>query len=981
MMLHSYFSIKYGVLSPEELIDCAFASGYPYAVLTDINHTGSGLSFVKRAQEKEIQPILGADIRNGIDLQYVLLAQNKEGFFEINQFITTHLQKEIPFSSRAPEFTNCYVIYPFEKVPSKLQENEFVFFQSNQNKDFLIAKYIHLRKRILALQLMTFRHKRDFNAHRLLRSIANNCLLSKLPKSEQTQEQERLISYQEWQKEWEDYPDIFFRTDTILKSCHIRFSFGEEATPQNLATYTQSKEEDLEQLRVLCEEGLTYRYGKPSVEIKKRMQKEIEIIAQKDYLSYFLITRDFTSYARSKGFFYVGRGSGANSLVAYLLRITDVDPIELDLYFERFINLFRKNPPDFDIDFSWRDRDDVIDYIFSRYPHATLLCTYNTFQFKATIRELGKVFGLPKEEIDKLVETKMDPSKLDEISRLVLKYSGYIKGLPSYLSVHSGGIIISEKPMHYYSATFLPPKGYPTTQFSMLEAEDVGLFKFDVLSQRGLGKIRDCLDIISYNQPENPPHDIHDVHFFKKDEKIKKLLLNAQALGCFYVESPAMRMLMIKLKVQSYLELVAASSIIRPGVSQSGMMREYILRHLYPERRKQANSILLEIMPETYGVMVYQEDVIKVAHHFAGLSLAEADVLRRGMSGKFRSKDEFQQVRTTFFTKCLSLGHSPELTSDVWRQIESFAGYAFSKGHSASYAVESYQSLYLKTYYPLEYMTATINNFGGYYRTEVYVHEARKWGAIIEPPCINEGSYECVLKGNRLILGCMLVDSIEANVVSTILKERSKNGRFKDFDDLIKRVEIPLEQLILLIRIGALRTFSEKKKYILWKAHQYHQKEPVKRQPLSLFEEKPMQYSLPLLEEEELEAAFEEMELLGFPLRNPFDLITTNPINNPIFSDQIQEYLGQRIETYGYLVALKKSITNRGEVMFFGTFIDLKGNTLDTVHFPESGRKYPFRGKGIYRFKGIVTEEFGFYTLEVGEMYKISMMEDVRYQD
>jgi DNA polymerase-3 subunit alpha len=289
MMLHSYFSIKYGVLSPEELIDWAFASGYPYAVLTDINHTGSGLSFVKRAQEKEIQPILGADIRNGIDLQYVLLAQNKEGFFEINQFITTHLQKEIPFSSRAPEFTNCYVIYPFEKVPLKLQENEFVFFQSNQNKDFLIAKYIHLRKRILALQLMTFRHKRDFNAHRLLRSIANNCLLSKLSKSEQTQEQERLISYQEWQKEWEDYPDIFFRTDTILKSCHIRFSFGEEATPQNLATYTQSKEEDLEQLRVLCEEGLTYRYGKPSVEIKKRMQKEIEIIAQKDYLSYFLI--------------------------------------------------------------------------------------------------------------------------------------------------------------------------------------------------------------------------------------------------------------------------------------------------------------------------------------------------------------------------------------------------------------------------------------------------------------------------------------------------------------------------------------------------------------------------------------------------------------------------------------------------------------------------------------------------------------------
>jgi DNA polymerase-3 subunit alpha len=277
-------------------------------------------------------------------------------------------------------------------------------------------------------------------------------------------------------------------------------------------------------------------------------------------------------------------------------------------------------------------------------------------------------------------------------------------------------------------------------------------------------------------------------------------------------------------------------------------------------------------------------------------------------------------------------------------------------------------------------MTATINNFGGYYRTEVYVHEARKWGAIIEPPCINEGSFECVLKGNRLILGCMLVDSIEAKVVSIILKERYANGVFKDFDDLIKRVEIPLEQLILLIRIGALRTFTEKKKNLLWKAHQYHQKEAVKRQRLTLFEEKPVQYSLPLLEEDELEAAFEEMELLGFPLRNPFDLIAES-FEKPIFSDSIQNYLGQRIETLGYLVALKKSITNRGEAMFFGTFIDIQGNTLDTVHFPESGRKYPFRGKGIYRLKGIVTEEFGFYTLEVGEMDRISMVQDVRYKD
>jgi DNA polymerase-3 subunit alpha len=337
-------------------------------------------------------------------------------------------------------------------------------------------------------------------------------------------------------------------------------------------------------------------------------------------------------------------------------------------------------------------------------------------------------------------------------------------------------------------------------------------------------------------------------------------------------------------------------------------------------------------------------------------------------------------VRNSFFTKCLAQGHSPDLTADVWRQIESFAGYAFSKGHSASYAVESYQSLYLKAYYPLEYMTATINNFGGYYRTEVYVHEARKWGAVIEPPCINEGSYECVLKGNRLILGYMLINAIESKVMFSILQERFDYGVFLDFDDFMKRSTIPLEQLILLIRIGALRTLSDNRKTMLWKAYQYYQREPIRKERVSLFEERPVQYSIPLLEEKELESAFEEMELLGFPLRNPFDL-AAETVEKSIFSTQIQDYLGQRIEIYGYLVALKKSKTSRGENMFFGTFIDAKGNTIDTVHFPDMGIKYPFRGKGIYHLKGIVTEEFGFYTLEVGEMYKIALMEDIRYQD
>ena len=980
MFLKSHFSLKYGILSPDELIQWMKASGHTYAALCDINSSSAALGYVRAAQREGIIPVVGIDIRNGIDCCYVLLAKNNRGLHEANTFLSKHLHSGEAFPSQAPHMGNCHVIYPWGKEPKELKENEWIGIRSKQLNKLTIQQQKVTVKRMVAMDFMIFRNKRDFNTHRLLRAIANNTLLSKLSKEEQAEEEDQLISKETFDERFASFPQLAQQTENLLKTCSVHFDFGDDAAPQNLATYTGSKEEDLHLIQQLCAEGLDYRYSEMTEEIALRIEKEIEIIAQKDYLSYFLITWDFTSYARSKGYFYVGRGSGANSIVAYLLRITDVDPLELDLYFERFINLYRKNPPDFDMDFSWRDRDDITRYIFERYPNAALLCTYNTFQYSAAVRELGKVFGLPKTEIDLLSKGKFDIEKLDQLSQLVITYSKLLHGIPSHLSVHSGGIVISEKPITWFSGTFMPPKGYATTQFSMLEAEDVGLYKFDVLSQRGLGKIHDALDIIAENQPDHLPHDIHDIAFFKKDEKVRDLLRSARAMGCFYVESPAMRMLMIKLQVDTYLGLVAASSIIRPGVAQSGMMREYILRHRFPEKRKDAPPVLLEIMPDTYGVMVYQEDVIKVAHHFAGLSLAEADVLRRGMSGKFRSRNEFNRVRDSFFQNCRKKGYPDTMTSDIWRQIESFAGYAFSKGHSASYAVESYQSLYLKAYYPLEYMTACINNFGGYYRTEVYVHEARSWGAIILAPSVNYGSYECVLREKMLILGFILVQGIEQQLIQKVLLERFNNGPFLHFENLMKRCYIPLDQLVIMIRIGGLSDFPETRKELLWKAHLFHNKVKEKAPTPLLFDTEQKHFDLPQLSEQTLELAFEQMELLGFPLCNPFDLLA-EPVNDHTHATEIPKCLGQRIITYGYLIALKHSKTNKGEAMFFGNFIDQKGTIIDTVHFPETARKYPFYGKGIYKIVGVITEEFGYYTVEVGEMVKQSFMEDIRFSD
>ena len=978
---HTYYSFRYGTMKPEELLEEARSKGFETLALTDINSTSASLNFVRLAPKYGIRPVAGIDFRNGIKQQFVGLAKNNEGFFELNNLLSKHLHEETDIPAKAPQLNNAYIIYPFESYhETSLSENEFIGVSPNDLHKLPFSSLKSTPDKLVILQTGSFRHKRDFNTHRLLRSIDNNTLLSKLPPGEVARESDLFLSRNQLLSVYSDWPAIIKNTENLLESCSFEFEFGSEHPHKNQKTYTGSEEEDFELVRRLCLEGLKYRYTNPSDAIFDRIKKELEIIRQKGFISYFLINWDILRYARSKGYFYVGRGSGANSIVAYLLRITDVDPIELDLYFERFINLYRKNPPDFDIDFSWRDRDDVTRYIFERFTNVALLATYNTFQYKAVVRELGKVFGLPPHEIEVLSEGKFEMKKLDHIAKLVLHYSSFIHGFPSYLSVHAGGIIISEKPMHYYTSTFVPPKGFPTTQFDMIVAEDAGLYKFDILSQRGLGKIKDSLKIIKQNKPDKPDIDIHDIKRFKKDEKVKHLLRNAQAIGCFYVESPAMRMLLKKLRVDHYLGLVAASSIIRPGVAKSGMMREYILRFRHPERLQDAHPVMLDIMPETFGVMVYQEDVIKVAHYFAGLSLSEADVLRRGMSGKFRSREEFKQVQEKFIANCRQKGYEEKTIREIWRQIESFAGYAFSKGHSASYAVESYQSLFLKAYYPLEYMVAVINNFGGFYRTEYYVHEARMRGAEIHPPCVNKGEYQTVIYGKKIFMGFIHLFELEINTIERFIKERWRNGEYESMEDFIERVHITVEQISILIRINAFRFTGINKRELLLKAHLLINKtKPVPKQ-YELFRRNTKKFKLPELNSSIYEDAFDQMELLGFSLYNPFLLLQNEPANR-LQAKDLEKYFGKIITIWGYLVTIKMTKTSNHKRMNFGTFLDRDGYFFDTTHFPDVAARFPFRGRGIYKITGKVVEEFEFYSIEVTHMEKEPIIEDPRYSE
>jgi DNA-directed DNA polymerase III PolC len=989
---HTAFSFKYGTMPVKQLFEEAKRCGVHKLILTEINNTASYIEMLRLCAEnaprennltkygKEpyaLEIAAGIEFRRGNELLYIAIAQNNEGFETINRFLSGHNRTKEPLPDRAPEFNNVFILYPFGKAdPEMLRSYEYIGIGKEELNKFAFYSPRHAHPgKFVVLHPVTFSNKKDFNAHRLLRCIANNTLLSKLPEREQAHPGEIMMPERELEMHFQQYPEMIENTKKILRECSLDFTLGED---KNKAHVLGSEDEDWEHLETKTWEGLAKRYNKDDSELQKRVRKELEIIRKKKFCAYYLITYDLIVFANKKGFDFVGRGSGANSVVAYCLGITNVDPVELDLYFERFLNEERSSPPDFDIDFSWDNRDEIYEYIFNRHglDHVCLLGTHVTYQKRSIVRELGKVFGLPKDEIDEIVEERKKYEHRDHITELIFKYADYIieKEIPANISIHAGGVLITRKPIHAYTALEFPPKAYAVSQFEMHNAEDMGIFKFDILSQRGLGHIKESTRFIKKNRGIDV--NVHNFKAFTQDEKIKELLRSRHAMGCFYVESPGMRMLLAKLRCEDYLTLVAASSIIRPGVASSGMMRAYIERFHMTQRGEKYESIhpkMDELMKETFGVMVYQEDVIKVAHYFAGLTLTEADVLRRGMSGKYRSREEFQRVRDRFFENCRRIGYEEAVIDRVWYEIESFSGYSFAKGHSASYAVESYQSLYLKAHYPLEFMVGVINNFGGFYKTEFYFHEARMNGATIEAPCVNHSEYLTTISGTQIYIGFIHVKSLEAKIARQIDVERTTNGAYKSLDNFLQRIYMGLEQVRILIRIGAFRFTGKSKQRLLWEAMLHFSQARTRTPTAALFDTEPKEYPLPVLQRIDIEDAFDEIELLGFPLCDPFSLLETSDRGNTTARELLQQ-VGRLVHIIGYMVTVKDASTRNGQWMSFGTFYDHRGEVFDTVHFPDAARKYPLRGRGFYSIKGNVTADFGVAAIEVSWMDKLPMM-------
>jgi DNA-directed DNA polymerase III PolC len=945
--------------------------------LTDINSSQGIMDFIKECNENDIQPIAGIEFRRNNHLLFIGMAQNNKGFAELNKFLTHHNLNKIALPDVAPNFKNVFVVYPYgNRKQQQLKSNEFIGVRPYDLAQLITSEFKNDQNKLVVHFPITLKSLSDYEVHQCLRAIDENVLISQLSGKQIALPDERFIDVKILESLYSFYPQVIKNTKKLLQSCKVGFDFK---APKNKKMYTESRQSDKALLQKLATEGMILRYGRENRVARERLAHELKVIDDLGFSAYFLITWDIINFTLSQGIYHVGRGSGANSIVAYCLKITDVDPIELDLYFERFINPKRTSPPDFDIDFSWKDRDRVHNYIFERfgYEHVALLGATVTFKDRAILRELGKVYGLPKGEIDELVANPHKAVDGDSISNQILKIGKCIIDFPNIRSIHAGGVIISEEPLTNYVALDMPPKGYPTLQWDMYVAEMINFEKLDILSQRGIGHIQECVEIVQQNRNETV--DVHRVEEFKKDRKVNTRLHNGDAIGCFYIESPAMRGLLKKLKCNDYLRLVAASSIIRPGVAKSGMMKEYIKRFHDPKGFKYLHPIFKQQLGETYGVMVYQEDVIKICHHFAGLDLSDADILRRAMSGKYRSKKEFQRIQDTFFNNCKQRGYPDTLTNEVWRQISSFAGYAFSKAHSASYAVESYQSLYLKTYYPLEFMVAVINNFGGFYSTWLYVNEARVMGAHINLPCVNNGNYMTCISGKNIYLGFIHIKSLESKLAQRIIQEREENGEYTDFIDFAERVKVGIEQFKILIRVGALRFTGKTKSVLLWEAHLYFNKGDVQNESKLLFPQPHKKFELPKLTQTQLEDAYDEYELLGFPVTVPRINLLETAYRGNTFAADLKNRVGKRVRMVGDLVTIKNVHTVSKQWMHFGCFVDMHGHFFDTVNFPSTLTKYPFTGYGVYLLEGKVVQEFGFPSIEVEKMARLPFNPDPRF--
>lgn len=990
LRVRSSYSLLQATASPSALCRLARQYGYSGLALTDRDNLYGLWPFLKACRREGLRPVVGAEISEPGSARHVTcLAQTQAGYEHLCNLLTLRHTADFNFLQDISDYEDGILLLCDDLQLLDQLKNRGVspIADLGHKPTEAGGKLRDWAKRNGTMAVVTpnscLAGEDEREVYRLLRAIAHNTSLSRLARFESIDSAQQLAAPEDYRRRFAVWPEVVAATEKLADSCTFTGpQFGMVMPPWQ----DKNGKDAGVVLRQKAYDGARRRYGDDLGEpVVDRIEHELKIIQEMGFSSYFLVVRDIVHRKGADGVRrkrrICGRGSGAASLVAYCLEITNVCPLKYNLYFERFLNPGRTDPPDIDIDFAWDEREQVLaDVLHDFEGQAAMVSNHICFQPRMAIRETAKVFGLPDYEIAQM--TKRLPwiyrqegeelqAQLEKLPSLadqdfsppwpeILRLAAKLIGIPRYLSVHPGGVVITPGKLSNYVPVEFAAKGVPIIHWEKDGTEEAGLVKIDILGNRSLGVIRDCvaavrgsgiaLDEITWN-PEDDP-------------LTKEAVARGTTMGCFYIESPAMRLLQEKAGSGDFEQLVIQSSIIRPAANE--FVLEYV-RRLHGGAWQPLHPAVGDILDDTFGIMVYQEDVSRVAVALAGFTHSQADGLRKILSKKDKEL-QLRDYKTRFYDGCRQRNVDDADIDRVWQMMMSFDGYSFCKPHSASYARVSYQAAYLKHHYPAEFMAAVISNQGGYYSTFAYVSEAKRLGIEILPPDVNDSDFLWRGANGRLRVGLQAIEGLSAKLVQRLLIERRKRP-FDSNADFWHRILPADNEARALIHAGAMDGLehSDNRTVLLWQWADFQQGRDMSTTH-SLFP--PRLSSPPSLPPPDMETSMRrEYETLGFLCRSHPLCFTPCLSHGLIKVRQLREHIGHRIRCAGWLLTGKLVSTKTGEVMEFLTFEDETG-VIETTFFPLVYRRYAhkLRSSHAYVLTGIVEEDYGAITLMVEQI-------------
>lgn len=866
--VHSPFSFLDGSTNIDNLAQQAADKGIGAIALTDHNTVSGALRFQRAMKDQGIKPIIGSEVTLEDGSHLILLAKNREGYANLCQLLTQgwlgtsdtpRSKGERSFSLSTERLCNhskgllalsacrkgliprLILQNKFTKAKEAAQtylsifgrEQFFIELQGNRlPREARLNKYLAQLASVLGLGVVAsgnvhYGTKEDYPVHDLLTCVRTLTKLSDLHPERRLNAENYLKSPAEMAELFKDYPKALANTALIAELCSDGVEFNDNIFPrfdlpkgQNATSF----------LKDLVYKGARERYPRLTSEIEARLDKELGIINTLGFANYFLAVWDVARYARSKGIHYAGRGSAADSAVAYCLYITNVDAISRGLLFERFLSLERAEKPDIDIDFEAEGREEVIDYIYRKYGrnNVATVCTFNTFGLRSAIRDLGKAMGFEPVEIDRLAKRFPWLSSADPFSAILkypelrnsgldfqhyqdlLTYVAKVNGFPRFIGTHLGGLVISALPLTNVTPLQYGQKGSVITQFDKDDIEGLGLIKFDLLSLKTLSVLRD----VGNTQPSLAREDIP-----QGDAQTYAMLNSGETVGIFQLESPAQRALQSRLEADKLEDIVASVALIRPGPIEGNMVEPFIQRRNGLEEITYLHPALEKILRKTYGVVLFQEQVIEIATVIAGFTPGEADKLRRVMTHA-RSREDMRELGEHFVAKASDRGVEAEVAQTIFGYIMGYAGYGFCEAHAAAFADTAYKTAYLLKHYPAQYFTALLNNQPmGFYPPETLCVEARRRGITLLPVDINESAADFTTDGETIRVGLKQVKGMDAKALQAIVTSRAQRP-FTNLYDFILRVEISRNIAENLVLAGAFDRLHPNRKATLWALNQ-----------------------------------------------------------------------------------------------------------------------------------------------------------------